>query len=244
MKTRMNIVIGLILATLIFTSCEYDMYYITGGGGVVSETLEVDEFTGINMMGAEDVVISYGDVQEVTVIGHANIIDRIKTSVYNGTWDMELERGHYRDYELRYFITVPQINEIKNHGAAKVIVNDFENEGDLLISINGAGDIELNRMENTENLYVSIDGVGRIEAKGEFPSLQYLDIFITGSGSFLGYPAETSECLIEIEGSARCEVSVIDQLEVFISGAGLVRYRGNPSVYQNISGFGVIENKN
>ncbi len=237
------IVTGIIVGITLLSGCDYG-YYIVGEGPIVTETLELDAFTGINMLGAEDVEISYGDVQEVTVSGQANIIARIKTKVYGDTWDMELERGRYRNYDLKYFITLPRINTIKNDGAARVVVNDFINEGDLDITINGAGDVTLNRLENTENLFIAIDGLGHIECRDEMPSLQYLDIYITGSGDFKGYPAETKNCVIDIDGAATCEVSVEAELQVHIDGSGVVHYKGNPSISQQISGLGVVENRN
>lgn len=244
MKTRNIIIAGLAVLGLAFSSCEKDILYIEGNGNIVTEKLVLDDFTGINMLGAEDVEITYGEIQEVIVRGHENIIDRIKTKVVRGTWDIELERGSYRNYELKYFITLPQINEIKNEGAAKVVVNDFINQGDLSITINGAGDVKLNRMENTENLYILIDGLGHIKLLDEFPSLKYMDIYISGSGDFSGFPAITNECFIEIDGSAKCEVSVEEKLDVIISGAGVVYYKGQPEISQDVSGLAIVQSKN
>ncbi|MDA3821961.1 MAG: DUF2807 domain-containing protein [Bacteroidales bacterium] len=244
MKTNKLIIMAVAVVGMVLTSCQKDIFYNEGHGNIISQTLELDDFTGINMLGAEDVEISYGEVQEIVVTGHANIIDRIKSNVFNSTWDIELERGSYRNYDLKYYITTPQINMIKNDGAAKVVVNDFVNQGDLSITIDGAGDIELNRMENTENLYITVDGVGHIKVLDEFPSLQLLDIYITGSGDFSGYPAVTNECFIEIDGAAKCEVSVVEHLDVIISGAGVVHYKGQPTINQDVSGLGTVSSKN
>lgn len=244
MKTRNYVIIGIASLALILSSCETDIFYIEGTGDIVTETLELEDFTGINMIGAEDVEISYGAVQEVQVTGHANIISRIKKEVTRGVWNIDLERGSYRNYDLKYFITLPGINEISNDGASKVIVNDFINEGDLAININGAGDIEVNRMENTENVYITVDGAGHVKLLGEFPSLQYLELNYNGAGEFNGFPAIAQECRIDISGSAKCEVAVEKQLDVFIDGTGAVYYKGNPSLNQNVSGLGIIQSRN
>jgi hypothetical protein len=244
MKNKNRFGLAIIGLVLLATSCETDTYFIEGNGDIVTETLLVNDFTGINMSGAADINIFYGSEQEVLVTGDANIIDRIKTDVSNGIWHMELERGRYRHYKLEYNITLPQINTLANDGAARIKVNDFVNQGDLSITVNGAGDIELNRMENTENLYISLDGTGVVKALGEFPSLQYMDLYFTGSGSFMGFPAVTDECRIEIDGAAKCEVSVENQLDVFIDGAGVVHYKGSPVVSQHVSGLGTVSSRN
>ena len=241
MKKQNIFIIAIALAAFLVTSCETSVFYVDGSGHVITETLELDEFTGIHMTGAEDVDISYGPVQSVEVRGDDNIIPRIQTSVVNGIWHIELERGNYHNYELKYYITVPRINRISNDGAARVTMNDFVNQGNLDIIIDGAGDIQLNRLENTEEVYVTIEGAGKVAFEGEMPSLDYLDILISGTGSFTGYPAVARECRVEIEGAAKCDVSVEERLDVIIEGAGTVRYKGSPQVYQEISGLGAVK---
>jgi len=244
MKNRMIYILLAVFTAGVLSSCEKDFLCIEGIGPDVTDTLQVDTFTGIRMLGAENVEISWGEEQLVVVTGHENIINRIRTGVRNGVWDMELEKGNYLNYNLKYFITLPRINEITNEGASRVYVNDFTNEGDLEININGAGKITLDRMENTENMYVTIDGLGHVITMDEFPSLKYLDIYINGAGDFLGFPAITNECRIEIDGAAKCEVHVESKLEVYIDGTGTVSYRGDPSVYQEVSGLGRVEKQN
>ena len=91
-KTQMTIV-AIIIAGLVTQSCEKMNTKIEGIGSNTTNTLQVDDFDKISLEGADNVFISYGPVQEVSVTGHPNIISRIQTEVSNGTWFMELERG-------------------------------------------------------------------------------------------------------------------------------------------------------
>lgn len=243
---KKHIVLTLIfsITTIFTTSCFSDLVFINGSGNVVTETLDIDDFNGINLEGVEDVIISYGETQEVVVSGDDNIIDRIKTNVSGGIWYVGLERGSYRDYELKYDITVPKINKITNEGVADVVVNDFEDNGDLFIKIEGLGKVELNRMANTENLTIDIDGAGQVVGYKEFPDLQKLDIYVDGAGRFLAFPIETADCNIDISGTGRCEVSVEENLDIYIDGAGSVYYKGFPSITQDVSGVATIKSTN
>jgi len=244
MKTKHIFFTAIILLSFTLGGCYDDYFYIEGNGMTETRTLEVDPFTAIHLEGIDDVEISYGAVQEVKVTGDANIIDRVMTDVAGDSWHIRLERGHYRNYELKYYITLPQINAVSNEGVAQVVINDFENRGDLDLAIEGTGNIELNRMENTENLYINIDGLGTVKGFGEFPSLENLDIIISGAGNYTGFPIVTQNCVVDISGTGRCEVSVEDNLDVYIDGAGSVYYKGNPSVRQRISGLGTVMSKN
>jgi len=229
---------------LLMSGCSDDLIEIEGSGSLVSETLDLEDFTRIRMTGLEDIELSYGEVQNVEVRGHENIIKRIKTRVRNGRWEIELEKGTYKNYELKYYITLPRINEISNEGLARIIINDFPNTGDLDLIITGAGEIELNRMENTELLSVEIEGLGYVKGKGDFPDLKNLNILINGSGSYLAYPIVSDNCSIEITGAGHCEVTVRNQLNVNIEGAGMVYYRGTPEVSRSITGLGTVVDDN
>ncbi|MCF8225326.1 MAG: DUF2807 domain-containing protein [Bacteroidales bacterium] len=243
MKKNIKLIIGLFIFTLTLSGC-YDFFYIEGNGDIVTQTLDLKPITGLEIQGLEGVDISWGEEQEVVVTGDANIIEMISMEVNDSTWFLHLKRGNYRNYDLKYYITLPRINMIANEGLSRITVNDFVNTGDLEIYLEGAGSVELNRMENTENLFIDINGLGQIKGFGEFPSLEYLDIIITGSGRYLGYPIQSIDCHVDIEGTGKCEVYAEETLNVNIEGAGLVNYKGFPKVYQHINGLGSVANMN
>ncbi|HKK64198.1 MAG TPA: head GIN domain-containing protein [Bacteroidales bacterium] len=242
-QNRLTLV-AIAMLTLTLTSCYDNYYYIEGNGRIVTETLDLDTFDGIVMQGVEDVDISYGDEQKVVVTGDENIIQMISHDVKDNTWYMHLQRGNYRNYDLKYYITLPRINYIDNQGVSRVVINEFINEGDLDIYLKGAGTVELNRMENTEKLYVNIEGLGQVKAFGEFPSIDQLDVIITGAGRFLGYPVQALDCYVDIVGTGKCEVSAVESLSVFIEGAGKVNYKGYPDIMQRINGLGCVNSRN
>lgn len=196
MKT-MNKMFGLLLvATLILSSCEKDNFPIYGSGPVVTKSLQLDDFTGINLVGVDDVFISYGSELSVLAEGHENIIDRIKTDVHNNTWDIELEEGNYRNYELTYYLVLPQLVKVSNTGTGNVVIEDFQKQESLSVSILGTGsflgfpmevntcEIEITGTGNCEVtvdslLEVSIDGTGNVYYKGN----PQVDADIVGTGS-------------------------------------------------------------
>jgi len=236
-----------LLSTLSFTfsSCVKEVFCEDGEGDLVNVILDLDEFTGINSMGADDVYITQGDQQKVEVRGHENIIERLETEVKNGTWDISLEDGRcYTDYVLKVYITVPVIEEISITGSADIFVDDFENQNSLEIDITGSGDIELKDFLKCESLKVDVTGSGNIECRGEFDNLKELEIDIAGSGNFEGYEAPSQHCDIQISGSGNCEVNVNEKLEIKISGSGNIYYKGNPYISTNITGSGDIIDAN
>ena len=140
---KANLIIGMALAAgLLISSCTKENHIIIGEGPVVTETLDLEEFSKITMNGAEKVYITYGTDQEVKVTGHGNIIDRIKTRVSNETWTMELEHGVYGNYHLSYEITLPGLEKIVNNGASDIEVYEFIPQEEFTVIINGAGNFK------------------------------------------------------------------------------------------------------
>ncbi len=161
----------LLLAGLTFTSCDQDVLRIDGEGPIVTETLQVSDFRGINLEEGADVVITQGSVQEVVATGHGNIIDRLKTNVSGDVCDIDFENGRYGDYELTIYITVPDLEEVLLSGAGDIVINDFTDQGNLDLSISGSGEIFLNQFDGLEYLDINISGSGSITAQNDIPNL-------------------------------------------------------------------------
>lgn len=89
MKNAKIVTVVIAIANLFTFAFSKEYASIDGLGSVTTKTLQVDDFTGINIEGLEDVYICYGTEQTDTVTGHPNIISRIKTDVSNSTWNIE-----------------------------------------------------------------------------------------------------------------------------------------------------------
>jgi len=194
-KTQMTIV-AIIIAGLMTQSCEKMNTQIEGIGTITTNILQVDDFDKISLEGADNVFISYGPVQEVSVTGHPNIISRIQTEVSNGTWFMELERGTYGSYELTYNITVPYIDEVSNIGSGNVTVADPISVGQMKVYLLGSGSF-FGFPLSASVCQVDISGSGNCEVTVD----NDLDVVIEGSGSV--YYKGSPSIEVDITGSGR-----------------------------------------
>jgi len=237
-------VVALIVVMLLLASCDSNTIRVTGEGPVVTKTITVPEFSGIDLAGAANIIISQGATQNVEVSAQQNIIDRLLTKVAGGIWTVKLEDGNYSNYDLTIHITVPVIRSISVSGSGNVEVNDFTGQDDLELDISGSGNIEMNAFGGCENLSVTITGSGNVVGKKDFTDLKNMSVHISGSGNFMAYPVVSDNCHISIPGSGVCFVTVNDALNISISGSGSVFYKGSPTLTQSISGSGVVMNAN
>ena len=196
MKKVQLTIVAIIIAGLMAQSCEKMNTRIDGIGAITTNTLQVDDFNSIELLGADNVFISYGTEQEVTVTGHSNIISRIQTEVSNGTWFIELERGSYGTYELTYYITVPDLEEVRSIGSGNVTVTDPISVDQMKVSLEGSGSF-FGFPLSASTAMVDIMGSGECEITVN----NDLDVLIEGSGSvyYKGSPSIQSD----ITGSGR-----------------------------------------
>lgn len=192
-----NLIISAILFTGIVTqSCSKQYEQIEGTGSVTTETLVLQDFSRINMEGADNVFISYGEEQHVEVTGHPNIINRIQTEVVNDTWFIELERGNYGRYELTYHIILPSIEKVSNTGSGNLTINSPMVTDHLEVRLMGSGSFR-GFLLSSQTCQADIVGSGNCEIS----VANHLDAVLEGSGSvfYKGNPRIQED----IQGSGR-----------------------------------------
>lgn len=231
-----------ILAAIIQFSCSEDSY--VGEGPIVVEEISLDNFSAIESMGSFEVEIERGTVQKVEITGRANIIDRLEREVSGNIWRIELQDGNYKNADLSIRITVPEMNRAILEGSGKIVLNGFKSQEQVSLGIYGSGDIEFYGNEGCKHLDLEIEGSGSILAYEDFSDIEQVNLRISGSGSFTGYPLITPGCLIDVLGSGVCKVNVGSDLKVNVEGSGKVYYQGNPTIESSISGSGKLINDN
>lgn len=190
---------------------------ITGQGGVVTRTLNVDRFDEVGLAVVGKVYISKGSTQKVTVEGQANIIDNLETEVEDGEWSIKFDRKA-KDYEpLVFHITVPEIKALAVAGSGSIIGEDDFEVDQLDFSIAGSGDIEFSG--SARKVSVSIAGNGDVDIED----------------------LKTEDCKVDIAGSGNCKIEVAESLSVSIAGSGDVSYKGSPRISTSIAGSGRVK---
>jgi len=243
MKTLKKITALLILISII-SSCNKNNNCIDGEGSIVTKTLALDDFNKVNASISSNITISQGETQEVKIIGHSNIINELNTSVSNNNLNIALNNGCYRDFRLDIEITIPFLESINGNGSSKIIINDFENQNSLELSVNGSGNITLNEFEGITNLDVFVNGSGWVEGNNNITTLNNSNINVSGSGGYYGYNINSKNITASVSGSGKAELIATDNLDATITGSGKIYYKGNPVINENITGSGKLINDN
>jgi hypothetical protein len=86
------------------------------------------------------------------------------------------------------------------------------------------------------------DGVGDMALQGG--NQESLTIDFRGVGNIHAYALPVDNCIVMSTGVGNCEILVNNYLEVDISGAGNVYYRGEPEIISTGTGLGDLINEN
>jgi hypothetical protein len=244
MKGSKLSVVVILLISMFLSSCYRMDFCSDGSRTIVTETLDIADFNGVELNEAATVYISQGEEQEVKVTGSENVVARLKEDVRSGVWEIDFGTACFRHYDLTVYITIPDLNLVSVNGAGTIIIEDFDDQDYLDLDISGFGEIELNEFEGLKEMGIDVSGTANIKSFAAIDDVDMMDIHVSGVIDLNAFPIHTNECRISISGTGNCEVYCEDDLDIHISGAAKVYYRGFPSINQRISGIGSVVDDN
>lgn len=189
-------------------------------GDVESRKVEVSGFSKIVSSGVWEIRVVRGDEWSVEVEAPARLFDYLEVKergdILSLGWRRSLTMwGNVPTPVAK--ITVPSLRSVELSGACELSLRGLV-EDRFSIEVSGAADV-----------------VGEEGAFGE------LDLEVSGAGRVNLEEVEIENAEVEISGAAHVTLWVTERLWGSVSGAGSLRYRGNPSeVDVDVSGAGSI----
>lgn len=212
---------------------------VRGTGDMVSEEREISGFTAMDFAGIGTVIIELGEEEALRIEGEDNLLQYIETEVRGDTLHIEMREGVniIPTQSMFFFLTAREIDRLSVSGLGNIDAPGLEAD-QFLVDISGGGDINLDDLEANE-LSVNISGLGDLRVADG--SVEKQTVSISGGGNYNGQDFSSDIAKIAISGLGSATVWALEELEVDISGGGSVRYKGNPSIDENVSGVGRIE---
>jgi hypothetical protein len=154
---------------------------------------------------------------------------------------------------MQFDITLPDLNGLRLSGSGDAYVDAFKGDS-FSAYLSGSGGIKAALEYKFVSLNVSGSGgfdaavkAGKLEihcsgSGGAFirGSADRADIVMSGSADLGARDFAAQDARIIVSGSSHIELRTAKSLEVTLNGSGDVRYWGNPSVSQRVSGSGRI----
>jgi Putative auto-transporter adhesin, head GIN domain len=220
------IALGVLLLTAILLALVIDRIFFrnssgpaagTGSGVAATQTRSVRPFGGVDLVGANNVIVRVGARQSIIVHGDSNLLGRVTTRVREGRLVIGTTPGNLTARSPMFVaVSVPSLDGLRLQGAGNISVT----------GINGG------------KLTVALPGSGNIEAAG---TTARLDVAISGEGTAQLRQLIARDARAVIGGDGTIMLTATHRLTARISGHGTVLYTGDPPhVTQTVTGSGTI----
>jgi len=225
----------LLISLFVIVSC--NVIGEIGSGNVIREERKVSSFNGIEVSGAFDVVLIPGTTNSLTIEADDNLMKLIKTEVHGNILEIENNKPISSSKSLKVFITFVELKSIEVSGAVNLKSQTKLTLPELTISGSGASDCKLDM--DVQKLNIDCSGGSKIKLSG---SAKDVGVDVSGAVELFAYDFPAENYKLSISGAGKAEINVSKELNVDISGAATVRYKGTPAKnIQDISGAGSIK---
>lgn len=199
---------------------------IKASGKMASKDYNLKPISSINLSGMQDLVITQGNRQKITVKASANILQYCKITNDNGTLSISLTKEarsiSFKDFDMTVYVTVKNIRNIKSTGTGDIkFQNSFKSET-LDLALMGTGDINLPDLI-AGSLNANISGTGDIHIRGNADNAS---LSITGTGDLDTNLEGLNKLLASVSGTGDVNAKgTADTAEYYVSGTGEINAR-------------------
>jgi hypothetical protein len=218
------------------SACLYMMESEDGNGNVVKQERDVSPFRAIRIGGAFEVSLIQGEKESLVIEADENLMEFIRTEVDGHTLIVETEKN-LRNYDrLLLYITFRELEQIDVSGAVNLYGDNRLTFGDLTLETSGATEVTLDL--EASSVSIGSSGASHLRLDGRCTEAR---LESSGASELKAGDLETEKFTLNISGAGEAVVFVTNTLDVNVSGAAHVKYRGSPqTIHQETSGASSI----
>jgi len=212
---------------------------VQGDGKVVRETRVVSSFDGIDVSGAFQVFLRQGDIEGVVIEADENLQPIIRAEVHGSTLVIDTKKPINHPSALKVYITFKDLKKAEVSGAVDIVTENKITLSDFSLHTSGASDV---RMELTaQKLDLNSSGASKLRLAG---SATDVSADLSGACDIYGFDLVCENFTVDLSGAGKAQIHVTKKINAEISGAGNIRYKGNPTIInQSVSGAGSIRHE-
>jgi stage V sporulation protein SpoVS len=251
-------VVTLLIAQLgLLTGCE-GFNVIVGTGETITRTYDFTGFSRIEINTAFEVDVTPSEVYSVSITGYENLFDYFEVSKTTDTLKIRMKHGSFTTSNPRVVITLPALTYLSISGASHGSVKGFVSSSDLTLKVIGASSLDvvmaagksdvevigasqLNGSLTTTDARVKLSGASRMDISG---FTETLDIEVSGASTADMFGFTTEDVWTDVSGASTVNLTVKGTLNVQVSGASTLNYKGTPELGKmDISGASSLHKK-
>jgi hypothetical protein len=223
---------------IVAAACGSTERTVTGSPNVVTTSIAVASFTGLEVGDDFEVEVSIGDREQLALRVNENLIADVDVSVSNGTLHLGVKPGlSLEKATLHADVTAVRLTDIQIGGAAHVHVADPIQGQQLRLGLSGAGGFE--GMVTADQADAELSGSSQATLTG---SLGTLTLTESGASQVDAADLDVGDLAIELSGASMASIAVTGTISAQLSGASTLEYLGNPRfTRKDVSGASTIK---
>jgi Putative auto-transporter adhesin, head GIN domain len=223
LRPRLTAFAAVLLAAILIALLAYRIFNEssspagTGSGAAATQARSLAPFTGVELVGENNVIVHVGARQSVIVHADSNLLSRVTTQVRSGSLVIGTTPGNLNAKTPMFVsVSVPSVDTLMLTGDGNITVTGI----------------------NSRRLTVGLPGSGIIHATG---TTSRLDVTINGEGTALLGQLIARDAKAALGGDGSVTLAATHSLKASVSGSGTIVYNGNPPhVSTTVSGNGTI----
>jgi len=234
------IVTLLITAIALVPGCNRVASSLNGSGKIISQNVNVIDFTSVEVEGAFDVEISQAYWYGVTISTDDNLIKRVLISRENDTLRIKIQApGSFLPTSLKVQIKMPSIERLKLTEKTEASISGFLNAPYFYLALQTGS--SLKGGIEAETTHFNLSGASELSLKGRSKKL-HLDC--TGSSKLDLSDFMLSGANVKLKEASEAILNVNGRFDVILSDESKIYYLGNP-LFSNtsISGGSIMVHK-
>lgn len=231
MKTNLKnpiLILALSISALLFTGCAIDD---PGPLQYGERTFTVEDFNRLEMGSAFTIIVRQGATFSVEATGDVRNLDDLVVFKNGSTLVAYYDRHANRRHTTTLHITMPDLAGANFSGASISDVQGFEREEEFELILSGASVSKV--YPGFSDVKLNVSGASKLDLLGNG---NLLHATVSGASELKAQNFPTEDAWLDVSGASTARVSVSNRLDVIVSGASTVRYRGNPAVYPTVTG--------
>ncbi len=229
----------ILVAGIAITGCSTKC--IEDSGNHIVKDVTVKPFDEIDISGPVKLVLVQDSSFKVSISADSSIIDKIKTSVSSEKFKISLDPMQYCGGDsIVVHAGIGALKELKAAGASKVYSEGPLHLGDVNLDLAGATELNLNLFAG--KVKTSSDGAARLTLSGQ---ARVHELESRGVLELNAFDFVVAEYDIDIQGTGKSNINVLNDLDVKTSGSSSIYYKGSPKkVSDKKSGTSKLEKVN
>lgn len=204
----------------------------------VSSFAKIKASTAVNVIITQVNPTSMGteSINNIKLEGDEDQVNKIKTEVKDGVLEI-YSVDPKDDNDVKVYVNHTGLNGIDVSGAASVKSTNQLSIDKLILNSSGAGSVKIQLA--AKEVSITGTGAGNFNLSG---STDKLSVDVSGACDLKAYNLATENTVVSATGAATAKINAKKSLEAKASGAGTIKYSGDPANKNiEVSGAGTVK---